>query len=95
MQFEALEPPMFARKVPASQNWSQKEEPGPAVHEPGGQRRHDARPETGVYEPGGHKLGADELAGHALPAGHAAVIAPPLQNEPAGHVAIGESKRML
>ena len=76
---------MSARKVPASQNWSQKVEPLSAVKLPGGQRRHDAREPTGVYEPGAHGMGAVERSGHALPAGHSAVDDVVAQKEPAAH----------
>ena len=68
-QSAALAPPIFARAVPAAQNLSQKAAPVADVHEPGGQRRHASRPETGVYEPAAHGIGAVP-PGHADPAGH-------------------------
>ncbi len=85
-QSAALAPPIFARAVPAAQKLSQKLAPVAAVHEPGGQRRHAARPATGVYEPAAHGSG-DVPPGHAEPAGHVAheKDAPAKEPVPGGH----------
>ena len=52
VQLAALAPPMSALAYPRGQKLSQNVAPTADVHDPGGQRRHDVRPETGVYVPG-------------------------------------------
>jgi hypothetical protein len=76
---------MSARNVPAAQKPSQNADPLAAVHEPGGQSRHDARPLTGLYAPGGQGTPARDPLGQNLPIGHGSVDVGDEQKEPASH----------
>ena len=87
-QSEAFLPPTRERAVPATQNWSQILAPLAETQEPGGQRRHVARPATGEYEPGGQGI-ASVPPGQNEPREHATQdeidVIPDVENEPTGH----------